>query len=177
MHADDHRTIGTKLGPWITKPLGFVHPDVIPFWEGVNKHEFRLCHCKRCGAYYWPFTVCINHADIPDFDEMEWVPVSGRGKIFSYLVVHQVHDPDFQAEVPYGVAMVELDEGPLFPGRIVDCDPYKVKIGTPVEVAYLDVPEAGHTLPFFRPSQLSGNHQAQHKQSPQKTRRISHDNA
>lgn len=165
MQAQDERPIKTRLGPWTTKPLGFVHPDVMPFWDGVGKHEFRLCRCKRCGAFYWPFTICVNHTDIPDFDEMEWVPVSGRGKIFSYLVVHQVHDPAFQAEVPYGVAMIELDEGPLFPGRIVDSDPYEVKIGTPVAVAYLDVPEAGHTLPLFRPDQESAEPRTIHERN------------
>jgi uncharacterized OB-fold protein len=50
------------------------------------------------------------------------------------------------------LAIVALEEGPFFPARLVDDDPEQVEIGTPVEVAYLDSAEAGHTLPFFRPT-------------------------
>jgi uncharacterized OB-fold protein len=147
--AKDRKT--TKLGPWIERPLEYISPELLGFWEGLGKHEFRLCQCARCGACYFPYTVCIKHADIPNFDEMQWKAVSGKGKIFAKLVVHKVVDPDYAAEVPYVLTLVELDEGPLFPGRIVDCTPDEVEIGTPVMVKFLDVPSAGHTLPLFVP--------------------------
>ena len=37
---------------------------------------------------------------------------SGRGRIFSYVVYHRVYHPAFAQEVPYAVAVIELDEGP-----------------------------------------------------------------
>jgi uncharacterized OB-fold protein len=151
MSATVTKSKTTPLGPWIERPLENISPELLDFWAGLKKHEFRLCQCARCGACYFPYTVCIRHADIPDFDEMQWKAVSGKGKIFAKLVVHKVVDPDYAAEVPYVLALVETTEGPLFATRIVDCAPEDVQIGTPVKVKFLDVPSAGHTLPLFVP--------------------------
>jgi len=149
MTADDGATV-TPLGPWIDRPLLAVDPDQLPFWQGLKKHEFHLCRCSRCGSWWFPFTLCRHHDDIPDFDEMQWTASSGRGTVFAKTVVHQVIDADFLAEVPFVLAIIEMDEGPHFPGRLIDCDPEVVDIGHRVEAVYVDS-AAGHTLPFFRP--------------------------
>jgi uncharacterized OB-fold protein len=138
------------LGPWIHRPLVAVDPDQMPFWEGLRKHEFHLCRCRLCGRNWFPFTLCRDHDDIPRIKDMEWVAASGRGTVFAKTVVHQVIDREFHAEVPFVLAIIELDEGPLFPGRLIECDPDVVAIGDPVEAVYVDS-DAGHTLPFFRP--------------------------
>jgi uncharacterized protein len=140
----------SAVGSWIHRPLRALDPDLVEFWEGLKQHEFRLCRCRRCGSWWFPYTVCNHHDDVPDFDEMDWVPSSGRGSIYAMLVAHQVWDEAFMDEVPYVLALIELEEGPMFPARLV-CDPDAVRIGTPVEVAYVDSEEAGHTLPLFRP--------------------------
>jgi uncharacterized OB-fold protein len=59
--------------------------------------------------------------------------------------------PGFAEDVPYVVAIVELDEGPRLMTNLdnVDPDPEKIKIGSPVEVVYDDVTE-DVTLPKFR---------------------------
>lgn len=142
-----------KLGDWIHRPLNGVDPNLEPFFERLTAHEFALLRCKRCGSWWFPYTLCTHHDDIPGFDEMEWVPSSGRGTIFVKTVVHQVSDPAFADEVPYALAIVALEEGPHFPARLVDCDPRAVGAGTAVEVVYVDSEEAGHTLPLFRPSE------------------------
>jgi uncharacterized OB-fold protein len=129
-----------------------IDADLMPFWEGLRRHEFLLCRCTRCGSWWYPFTVCRNHDDIPEIDEMEWAPSSGLGVVFARVVVEQVTDPAFAAEVPYGLLIVELAEGPLIPARLIDCDPYEVGIGSRVAVTYLDSAQANHTLPLFRPS-------------------------
>lgn len=128
-----------------------VDPDQKSFWDGLKNHEFPLCRCSRCGAWWFPYTVCRYHDDIPDFDEMQWTPSGGRGVVFAKVVVHQVIDEAYASEVPYVLAIVEMDEGPHVPSRIVECDPSEVEIGNRVEAVYLDSEVAGHTLPFFRP--------------------------
>jgi uncharacterized protein len=131
-------------------PAGF-DEEILPFWDGLKEHEFLLYRCKRCGASYWPMALCRQHQDIPDLDEMEWAPSSGRGTVFTFVVVHQVLNPEYADELPYALAMVELEEGPLFSTRIVGCEPRDVHVGLPVEVRYDDVPSTGMTLPLFRP--------------------------
>jgi len=142
--------MSTKLGEWVHRPLLGIDPDQVPFWDRLKDHEFSLCRCTRCGSFWFPFTVCDKHSDVPDFDEMEWVPTSGRGTVYAKLIVHQVADPGFADEVPYVLTIVALTEGPHFPARLIDCDPDDVQVGMAVEVAYFDSAEAGHTLPLFR---------------------------
>jgi uncharacterized OB-fold protein len=138
-----------KLGDWVHRPIQGVDPDLIPFWEGLKEHEFRLCRCKMCGSQWFPYAVCNQHAEIPDFDVMEWAPSSGRCTIFAMLVIHKVVDAAFAEEVPYAITIVALEEGPHFPARVIG-DPGEVSIGSPVEVVYFDSPESGQTLPLFR---------------------------
>jgi uncharacterized OB-fold protein len=64
-------------------------------------------------------------------------------------VTHQNQAPGFRDELPYVLAIVELDEGPRIMTNLVECAPDAVQIGMPVEVAFDDVtPEV--TLAKFR---------------------------
>ena len=133
------------------KPLPFVDQDNAPFWEGAKQHKFMLFHCKVCGAWYWPKAFCRNHDNEPMFGNMEWAEASGKGKVFTFSITHQAFHPGWKDEVPFTFALVELDEGPMFGSTVIDCDPYDVKVGMPVEVVFKDVPEIGFSLPYFRP--------------------------
>lgn len=82
--------------------------------------------------------------------EWEWTKTGGRGKIYSFVVFHRVYHTGFKDEVPYVVAMVELEEGPHLMSNIIDCDPHTVCCEMPVEVVFEDVSETV-TLPKFRP--------------------------
>lgn len=57
----------------------------------------------------------------------------------------------YAAEVPYVVALIELEEGVRIPTDLIDCEPGTVRPGMPDEVVFDDVsPEL--TLPKFRPA-------------------------
>jgi uncharacterized protein len=72
--------------------------------------------------------------------------------VYSFTIVRQAFDPAFLPEVPYVVALVELDEQPglLLLANIVDTDIDAVEIGLRVEVTFED--RDGHVVPQFRPS-------------------------
>lgn len=142
-------TIEVRLGDWPKRGLGNLAPEVIPFWQGLRRHEFPLCTCVQCGAAFWPFTLCPHHDHFVDFEDMEWRGSSGRGTVFANLTVHRVTDEAYAAEVPYTLALVELEEGPLFPTRIVGTAPSDVRIGMEAQVYFYDVDEADLTLPLF----------------------------
>src|SRR4029434_2452257 len=89
-------------------------------------------------------TVCLS-------SEVEWERASGRGTVYSFTVTHQNQAPGFRDELPYVLAIVELDAGPRVMTNVVECSPDTVRIGLPVEVVYDDVtPEI--TLAKFRPT-------------------------
>jgi uncharacterized OB-fold protein len=103
--------------------------------------------CTGCGAYRFPprdlCSACLSRA-------ADWVEVRGRGRIFSYTVVHQVYHPAFAAEVPYAVVVVELDEGARMTSNLVDCPVGAIRIDLPVEVVFEPVSDEV-VLPKFRP--------------------------
>jgi uncharacterized protein len=45
------------------------------------------------------------------WEDHEWTSLSGRGTIYSFIVVHRPQHPAFFAGAPYNAAIVELEEG------------------------------------------------------------------
>ena len=136
------------------KPLPNIDHDNQPFWDGLRRHELLVFRCKHCGNSYWPAAYCRDCEPEANFGNMEWVPASGRGRVFAFNVHHYAFHPGFADDLPYVYALVELEEGPNFGTNIIGCDPQKVRVGMAVEVVYEDVePDEGEpfTLAKFRP--------------------------
>jgi uncharacterized OB-fold protein len=129
------------------KPLPQPGPDMVPFFDAARRHELVVQRCNGCGTPRFPArTICSRCLS----RDAAWVPVSGRGTVFSFVVMHQANHPGFAAEVPYAVVVVELDEGPRLLSNVVDCPVDEIRIGLPVEVVF-DVLTPEVTLPKFRP--------------------------
>ena len=125
-----------------------IHPiknrDSVPYWDYLKKHEVHLQKCEDCGKYRFP-----PYPSCPYCGQMggKWLPISGRGVVFSWIVVHQPLDPALAADVPFVVVYVDLEEGPRVVGRLkIDKD--KVKIGMPVIARYEDVDDELTLLNF-----------------------------
>jgi len=80
----------------------------------------------------------------------EWTPISGRGTAYSWVVVQHPIDPRLAAEVPFIIALIELEEGPRVAGRLI-CDHEQIKGDIPVKARYDDV-DADLTLLNFEPT-------------------------
>jgi uncharacterized OB-fold protein len=66
----------------------------------------------------------------------------------------QRYFPAFEAEIPYNVAYVTLDEGPRMMTNLVEIENDAIECDMPVEVVFEDVTPA-ISLPKFRPLQLT----------------------
>ena len=129
------------------KPLPQVTPEMKPFWDAARRHELVVQRCTGCGTHRFPARDICSRCLSRD---AAWTPVSGRGSVFSWAIMHQVYHPGFAAEVPYAVVVIELDEGARLVSNLVDCAPADIRAGMPVEVVFDDVaPDV--TLPKFRP--------------------------
>jgi uncharacterized OB-fold protein len=62
-------------------------------------------------------------------EEFESVELSGRGTVYSCTTLHAAAEP-FQADLPFQIAIVALEEGPRLTARI---EGERVKIGDPVK--------------------------------------------
>jgi uncharacterized protein len=129
------------------KPLPQVTPEMKPFWDAARRHELVVQRCTGCGTHRFPARDICSRCLSRD---AAWTPVSGRGSVFSWAIMHQVYHPGFAAEVPYAVVVIELDEGARLVSNLVDCAPADIRAGMPVEVVFDDVaPDV--SLPKFRP--------------------------
>jgi hypothetical protein len=98
-------------------PVG--DPLTGPFWEAAGEGRLVVQRCVSCGALRWPPLVgcpeCRGR-------ETTWDEVEPTGTIWSFVVYHRAFAAELKDQIPYTVAMVELDDGPYLVGRIVDGD-------------------------------------------------------
>jgi uncharacterized OB-fold protein len=130
----------------VARPLPEITPEMAPFWEAARRHELVVQRCRGCGTLRFPARDICSRCLSRD---AEWAPVSGRGTIFSFAVMHQVYHPGFADEVPYAVVVVELEEGARLLSNLIDCPVAEIAVGMPVSVVFDDLtPDV--TLPRFR---------------------------
>lgn len=131
-----------------SKPLPGVDEDNKPFWDFCKHHELRMQKCSRCEKFFYPpGTICPHCQNL----ESEWVKLSGKGKVYSFVIVRRASHPAFAKDVPYVVALIETDEGPRLTSNVIGCPPEDVQIGMPVEVVFSDISEE-FSLPKFKPA-------------------------
>ncbi|HXH21624.1 MAG TPA: Zn-ribbon domain-containing OB-fold protein [Dehalococcoidia bacterium] len=123
-------------------------PASKPFWEAAKRHELVMPRCRRCDKlFFYPREVCPYCLQ----SDIDWQQVSGRGRLYSFTVIHQPANAAFLDDVPYIYAMVQLDEGPRMISNLVDIAPAEAKVDMPVVAVFDDVtPE--WTLVKFRPA-------------------------
>jgi uncharacterized OB-fold protein len=129
------------------KPLPRPSAVSAPYWEAAREHRLVIQACGNCGhRFFYPRSTCPRCLGT----DLNWIEASGEGVVYSYTVLRQATTPGFEAEVPYVLAIVELDEGVRMTTNVIGCSPEDVRIGMPVEVVFDDVsPEV--TLPKFSP--------------------------
>ncbi|MFW9851250.1 MAG: Zn-ribbon domain-containing OB-fold protein [Candidatus Thorarchaeota archaeon] len=111
------------------------NPTIESYQKFIEEENFKAYKCVDCGMVIAPPSgTCYGCGST----RMEWTEVSGKGKLVSFTVIH-VAPEEFQAEVPYYVGIVELEEGTRVTARLMGYDPEKpeeIILGTPVHIAY-----------------------------------------
>ena len=136
--------------PEYTKPLPIPDPLTKPYWDSLKAHAMQMQQCSACHKFvFYPRAVC-PHCGSRD---LRWTPVSGRGKVYGFTISHQKGMPNFGADAPYTIAVVEVEEGVRMMTNLIgiEPDPDKIKVGMEVVVHYDDVTDA-ITLPKFKPA-------------------------
>jgi hypothetical protein len=105
--------------------------DIARHWR-LRKQRYALEgeRCDHCREYIFPpRDVCPHCGKETRTPE----PLSGKGEVYSFTVVH---DPPtgYEAQAPYTIALVRLQEGPLITAQLTDVDSAAVQIGMPVEM-------------------------------------------
>ena len=124
-------------------PLPAVTEDSAPFWEGTARGELLMQRCSSCGHLRFPPRPMCPRCQST---ELEWIPMSGRATVWSFVVPHPPLLPAFAELAPYNVVVVALDEDPSLrlvgnlvaspDGSINEIDAATIRIGMPVEVVF-----------------------------------------
>lgn len=124
-----------------------INPVTQPFWDAAARHELLIQRCPDCGRYqHEPIVLCpACHGSLG------WERVSGRGELYSFVVIHQALHPAFAGRTPYNVAVVQIEEGPFLTTRVVGVDNSDLAIGMKLKVSFEDRPGEA-TLPVFEPA-------------------------
>jgi uncharacterized OB-fold protein len=129
-------------------PLG--DEESVGFWAGTAGGELRMQECGSCGSLRFPPQVMCPECQST---ERSWRAVSGRGTIWSFVVVHPPVLPAYAPYVPFPVVTVSLAENPSLRmvgnlvtapgGDINGVDPATIEIGEPVRVVFSARPRPG----------------------------------
>lgn len=133
----------TQAMPQPPRPLPQIDPDHAEWWAGLRRHELLVQECPRCRELLFPpQPVCPSCRSL----ERGWRRSSGRGSVYSWVVVRRASHPWFADKVPFPVVLVEMEEGFRVVGSI-DCTAERLRAGLAVEVGFEDVNEQ---LSFLR---------------------------
>ena len=128
-----------------------IEAENTPFWEGCRNGELRMLRCSETHRLIFPPRSFSPWATKPTEQLPEWVQVSGRGTIWSYVVPHPPLLPYYGERAPYNVILVALDEDPAVRlvgnllaregGEINEVDPQTIEIGAAVNVVFERIDE------------------------------------
>ena len=128
------------------KPLPKPNAADRHFWEEARRHRLVLPHCRDCGHTWFPPYLACPKCISP---HRVWIDASGKGTVWGCIEMHQAYMPSFRGDLPYHVALIRLEEGPLMFSHVVGKNKDQLPVGTKVEVVFDDVTEV-ISLPKFR---------------------------
>lgn len=119
-----------------------------PYWAELAQGRLSLQHCSDCGAFrHPPGPICAHCRSF----RSGWAPASGRATLNTYTeVFHAVH-PALQAEVPYVVTLVDLEEGVRMVSGIRSVPAASLRVGMPLLCRVVRI-DSELCLPFFEPA-------------------------
>lgn len=124
------------------------------FWHAGAHGRLEFLRCAGCRTYVHPPQPICPHCHSTAVSPQ---PVSGRARVATFSINHQSWMPG--PEVPYVVAIVEIEEAPYvrLTTNLVGCDHDAIHIGMPVRVTFerhddpSDPDGPGVFIPLFEP--------------------------
>jgi hypothetical protein len=119
--------------------------DVPRFWREIQQRYNLIANkCGSCERVYFPPRESCPYCRRESMGKMDTLQLSGKGEIVTYTIIHVGPDA-FEEQVPYPVAIIQLEEGPKITAQIVDCSVDKLHIGMKVESVFRKIQQDGST--------------------------------
>jgi uncharacterized OB-fold protein len=144
------RTAALRTPPRPLRPRPALTQDNAFWFEGARAHRLLIQHCTSCGKLrHPPLPACANCGSL----EWDTVEASGRGTLYSYVVVHYPQVPAFEYPLPIG--LVELEEGTRLVANLGVEAPEDIAVGMALRAEFVDYDDE-LTLPVFVPVGADG---------------------
>lgn len=106
------------------------YTKVSAFADYLKENKLKGTKCKKCGTLFFPPRAeCVKCMS----EEMDWVDMSGKGKLVTYTVIHAA-PTGFENSVPYTIGVVDLAEGGRLLAWMDGIKEDEIKIGMDLKV-------------------------------------------
>ncbi|MGD0748561.1 MAG: MaoC family dehydratase N-terminal domain-containing protein [Acidimicrobiales bacterium] len=134
-----------RTPPRPSRPRPAITQDNAFWFEGAQAHALLIQRCASCGTLRHPPLPACGRCGSLEWDTVE---ASGRGTLYSYVVVHYPQVAAFEYPLPIG--LVELEEGTRVVANL-GVEPGSVAIGMALQAEFVDFDDA-LSLPVFVPA-------------------------
>ena len=117
----------------MSKPIPAPTTDTAPYWAGCNRDELLYQRCDACGhVQFYPRRTCVAC----QAGDLAWLPSKRKGTIYSFTVVQRPANRAFDGDVPFVIALVDLDEGFRMMMNVIGDDRLSAAIGRRVNIVF-----------------------------------------
>ncbi|HEX2066396.1 MAG TPA: Zn-ribbon domain-containing OB-fold protein [Candidatus Thermoplasmatota archaeon] len=89
------------------------------FWREIpQRYNLQASRCGVCAAVHFPPREVCPTCRRASLGRLEPIKLSGRGRVLEWTRVHKAA-PGYGMQVPYLLALVQTDEGPVVTGQVV----------------------------------------------------------
>ncbi len=119
-------------------------PKGVPrFWREIpQRYNLKANKCGSCDRVFFPPREACPYCRRKSIENMQPMQLSGKGTVLTYSIIHVGPDA-FKEQIPYPIAIIQLDEGPKLTAQIVDCNVDDVHIGMRVESTFRRIQQDG----------------------------------
>jgi uncharacterized OB-fold protein len=117
----------------MSRPLPRATAETAPFWDGCAQQKLRYQRCAHCGAVQLiPRALCSECRS----RELQWRDSSRSGSVLSFTIVHRAPSASFKSELPYAIALVDMDEGFRLMVNVAGGADAPLRIGSRVSIGF-----------------------------------------
>jgi uncharacterized protein len=116
------------------------------FYAAAAEGRLLIQACDACGALqFYPRGHCVRCSG----SALSWRQASGRATLHTFSVLYRTPNVEFADDLPYVLAIVDLEEGVRMTSRVVDVDLERLRCELPLQVVFRPLAEDGPVMPFF----------------------------
>lgn len=109
--------------------------------EIPQRYRLEAVKCNSCNKILFPPRLICPDCGSKQFEKIK---LADEGKIITFTVI-RVAPSEFATQVPYSIAIVELNDGVRITTQVVDCKPEDLEIGKFVKLVFRKIQEEGKT--------------------------------